>query len=94
MSTVSRVKDPSNRFGEVIARVDDATDELHSDVTSLFPFLDGEPLYLDVPGTIRGMSSVDDFDGRCIIFIQYGGIIHGKAQLGKNGAKISDGLGT
>lgn len=48
------VKDPAERFGQVIGCVNDTRNEVHRDVASVFPVLDREMLNVNMSGALRG----------------------------------------
>ena len=66
---MSRVKNPSERLGQVISRVEDARDKNHKDVAIVFPILDRKVLDVNVARTFSRMASIDHFDGSGIVFI-------------------------
>ena len=51
---MSRMKDPTKSFGQIIAGIDDARDVSHDDLLDSSPFLDGEMQDLDITGTSSG----------------------------------------
>ena len=75
------MKNPAERLGEVITRVDDARDVMHDDFTILFPFLDGEVLDGDMTRTIGGDACIDHVDRGHIVFVDVGGCGLGVAQF-------------
>ena len=72
-ASVAFVKDPSKRLGEVIGWVDDARDECHECVTSIFPVLCGEVLDVDVARATCRNACVDHVDGRLVVTVQRSG---------------------
>ena len=51
--------DPSKRFGEINAGIDDPRKMLHDEIFLLAPFLDGKMLDVNVPSMGCGMLFVD-----------------------------------
>jgi len=82
-ATVSVMEDPSDGFGEGVGAVDDAGNEDQEDVAGSFPFLDGEPLDVDVAGTWSWFVGVGHEDGSLIVAEGGGGAVLFVAELGK-----------
>ena len=61
------VENPSEGLSEVIWGVDDAWDEVHDDIASIFPVLDGKVLDVDVAGALGGHLGVNHVDGGFVV---------------------------
>ena len=51
MTDMTGMQDPSKRFGEIVAGIENLRKMLHDEIFLLAPFLDGEMLDVDVPST-------------------------------------------
>ena len=72
-SSMTRVQNPTQRFGEIIGRIDDPRKMLHDDVPVGFPILNGEELNVSVAGTFGGLFGIDKLDSGCIVFAKDSG---------------------
>lgn len=86
---VARVKDPTEWFGEIVGRVEDAGDEAHEDITVFLPILDGKMLNQNVTGTIGGDASVNHFDRGLVVAVERGRSRRGKTEFSQNGTEVA-----
>ena len=83
------MEDPTERFGHVISRVDDARNMVHEDRTGFLPILDGKVLNINMAGTLGGNAGVNDFDGRLIVFVDRSRGSLGKTKLMHDSAQVA-----
>lgn len=63
------MKDPAERFGECIRRVNDAGDVAHNDITRFFPVLDSEELDVNMSSAFGRYAVVNHEDRGHIVFV-------------------------
>lgn len=78
------VKDPRNGLGEAVSRIDDAWNVNEDKVAGSFPVLDCKKLDVDVASADGGATSINDLDGRFIVFVDRCGTILREAKFAKN----------
>ena len=66
-ASVTLMKDPAEGLGEVIWWVEDTRDEVHDNISSIFPVLNGKMLDVNVAGTLGGHLGVDHVDGGFVV---------------------------
>ena len=66
------MKNPAERFGQVIGRIEDTFDVTKGNMAFLLPILYGEMLYFEMTDSVRRMIVVDDLDGGFIVFKEWG----------------------
>ena len=75
------VKNPAERFCEVISGVQNASAMDELDFKSFFPVLDREIGYINVSGTFSGPFRVDHLDGSHVVFEELGGSLGRSADI-------------
>ena len=85
---MSGVKNPAERFCEVISGVQNASAMYELDFKSFFPVLDREIGYVNVSGTFSGSFRVDHLDGSHVVFEESGWSLHRETKVNKNGTEI------
>ena len=85
---MSRVKNPTERFCEVISRVQNAGTMYELDFESFFPVLDHKIQYINVPRALDGLFRVDHLDGGHVIFEESGRTLHRETKVGKDRRKV------
>ena len=66
------MENPTERFGQVIGRIEDTFDMTKGNMAFLLPILNGKMLYLEMTDSVSGMIVVDDLDCSFIVFKKWG----------------------
>ena len=67
------MKDRAKRFSKIVRRVENATNELHDNITMFLPILNGKVLdMMDMAGAISRNARIDHVDGRLVVAKQNG----------------------
>ena len=82
------VKNPAERFCEVISGVQNASAMYELNFKSFFSVLDHKIGYINVSGTFGRSFRVDHLDGCHVVFEESGGFLHRKTKVSKDGTKI------
>ena len=81
---MSRVKNPTKRFCEVISGVQNPRTMYELDLESFFSVLDCKIRYINVPGALGGLFCIDHLDGSHVIFEEFGGSLHRESKVGED----------
>ena len=71
-ASVASMKDRAKRFSKIVRRVENATNEMHDNITMFFPILNGKVLDMDMAGAISRNARIDHVDGRLVVAKQNG----------------------
>ena len=82
------VENPTKGLGEVIRLVDYTWNEIHYDVSSIFPVLNGKVLDVDVPRALSGHLGINHVDGRFIIHPDRSSLWLGKSKFFHDGSEV------
>ena len=85
---MSGVKNPAERFCEVISRVQNARTMYELDFKSFFSVLDRKIGYINVPGAFGGPFHVDHLDGSHVIFEEAGRTLHRETKVSKDRPEV------
>ena len=85
---MSGVKNPAERFCEVISRVQNARTMYELDFESFFPVLDCKVRYINVPGALDGLFRVDHLDGSHVVFEEFGRALHKESKVSRDRAEV------
>ena len=66
------VKNPAERFGQVVGRIENTFDMMKGNMAFLLPILYGKMLYFEMTDSVCRMIVVDDLDGGFIVFKEWG----------------------
>ena len=93
-TSVVRVENATDAFGEGVAGIDGTFDVFEEDVASTFPILDSKVLDVNVAGAFGRTAGVDHVDGRFVVLIEKSGMLLSKAKLLKDDTEIFGDLGS
>ena len=86
---VANMEDPTQRFCEIIRRVDDSWDVVHDNVAGILPILNSK-----VTRAFCTYSSIDHEGGGLVVNINGSRVVLRETELVKNGSKILSVLGS
>ena len=67
-SAMTSMENPTERFCQIIRRVENACDVVHDNVLCSLPVLNGKMLHRNVVGAFRGNPGVDHVDSGLVVF--------------------------
>jgi hypothetical protein len=87
-TTVTLMKDTSKWLGKSIGRINLARKMFQDKISCASPFLNGEPLDINVSGTFSRFALIDDVDTGLIVFKNYRRLGWGKSKLAQDGSEV------
>ena len=82
------MEDTTQEFGESVCRIDFTGKVAKKEVSSLAPFLDCEPLDVNVGSPFRWLAIVDDIDARFVVFKNKSRFGWGKVEFTENRTEV------
>ena len=86
-------EDVAESLGESVREVDASRDVIKGDDLAGCPFLDGEVLDIDVPGTFGGLAGVCQMTAGDVVSVDHGRTILFDSKFVEDGSEVLDGLG-
>lgn len=93
-ASMTLMKDPSQRLGEVVRGIEDPWNVTHHNVPSIFPILDGKELDVNVARSLSGDLRIDHPDGRHVVIVDGGRTGRWEAKLSHDEAQVFGMLGS